>query len=301
MDKLYPCPNVFLIGAAKAGTTSIYHYLLSHPDVFLPRAYKELNYFSQASQNLTNWNEYVTLFKGTESFKVRMDISTTYLYVPETAQKIKDTLGDNVKIILFLRNPVTAAYSLWKQMRHFGSEPLSFEEALLAEDKRRKDPTALPGWYPNFLYKERFCYSPQLQRYFDLFPSQNIKVFIYEEFFSDLHKGWKELCAFLEISNAHRPSNLGKVYNFSGSGRRSQLLHSSIYENKKWKKLFTWLMTEKFKTRLRLFLDDLNKQPSVEDNIPFHLQKELEGHFLADITETEKLIGRPLKQLWFST
>jgi hypothetical protein len=40
-------PNFLIIGAAKSGTTSLYHYLGQHPDIFMSPI-KEPNYYTDA-------------------------------------------------------------------------------------------------------------------------------------------------------------------------------------------------------------------------------------------------------------
>ena len=297
-------PNVVLIGAAKAGTTSLYNYLLPHPQVFLPRERKEINYLAGVNQTVHSEEEYLSLYKSAASYPVRMDISTSYIYEKSAAQKIKAFLGPDVKVVAFLRNPVEASHSLWKQMRHYGGETLSFEAALDAETARRNDPmirASLSGWDANYFYTDRYIYAPQLQRYYDVFPAAQIKIFIYEEFFNDLERGWKELCAFLDISSGFRPSNFGSVYNPAAAGRKSELIHNLIHKQMAVKKLVTWAIPEKTKTWLRIWLDDVNKKHDTAETLSGNMRKQLKDVFKNDVRQLERLLNKSLEKSWLDS
>jgi hypothetical protein len=297
-------PRVIIVGAAKAGTTSLYRYLLGHPQVFLPREMKEINYFSGASDAVRTQQAYLRLFDGAQASQVCMDISTSYLYDADSAAKIAELIGKDVKIIAMLRNPVNAAYSLWNQLRHFGDETGSFEDGLAREKRRRQDPARRPelrGWPANYYYTDRYTYAPQLERYLARFSKNNIAVYIFEEFFGNLQASWQQLCVFSGIDPAHQPANLGSIHNPSGQGIRSTLLHRALYENLWWKKAFVWAIPEHLKTRLRLSLDDLNKSrgSAAGSGLSEATRIGLQAHFSNDVRTLEKLLGRSLADVWF--
>jgi hypothetical protein len=298
-------PNAFVVGAAKSGTTSLYHYLLDHPEVYLPREIKEINYISGANEYISSEAEYLRLYEGSEEYKVRMEISNSYLYHPETAERIKDIAGPDAKIIMILRNPVDAAHSLWKQTRHSGREPLAFEEALAAEADRMIDGckrAALNDWSPNYFYTDRFTYALQVERYMTRFSKGSIAIYIFEEFFGNLEASWRELCEFLEIDPSYKPPGFGKVHNPSGLGVKSQLLNKALNQNARWKRAVTWAVPRKWKTRLRHFLDDLNKTKKNSPNsngMSWETRRNLQKQFSNDVRNLELIVGRPLKDLWF--
>lgn len=293
-------PNCVIIGAAKAGTTSLYVYLSEHPDVFLPQQLKEINYFSGANDRIKTEGEYLSLYNGSEKFPVRMDISTTYLYDENTPRKIRELLGPDVKIIAFLRNPVDATYSIWKQLKHFGSDPLSFEEALNAEKTRMKNRGSLQGWAPNYFYTDRYKYVPQLRRYFESFPAEQIRVYIFEEFFRDIEPNWRDLCEFIGASPTHRPESLGSVHNPGASGVKSALIRDLVVKNMAWKKYVTWLIPRDLKNKLKLKLDDWNKRKGGSgDELDARIKARLEIEFEGDVRGLEKMLKRSLREVWF--
>lgn len=109
-------PNVVGGGAAKCGTTSLYNYLLGHPEVFLPRERKEIAFFSPSvASGLETFDDYKALYAAAmpQRHKAVLDISTSYLYDAQAPELIRRHLGPEVKIIVFLRNPAHMAFSLW--------------------------------------------------------------------------------------------------------------------------------------------------------------------------------------------
>ena len=103
-------PNFLLVGAPKAGTTSLYHYLYGHPQVFMSTP-KEVNFFSGGeidSQDLyydyfkvSNLSDYEKLFDAVTNEKAIGEGSVSYLYYEDTPRKIKECLPE-VKIIIIL-------------------------------------------------------------------------------------------------------------------------------------------------------------------------------------------------------
>ncbi len=127
-------PDFFVVGAAKSGTSSLHRHLEQHPAVFMP-AVKEPHFFSDERppvQEVKSLREYLALFADSPLGARAGEASTSNLYSPESASRIKAFQPD-AGIIMVLRNPVDRAYSQYWNQVHEGVEPLSFEEALEAE------------------------------------------------------------------------------------------------------------------------------------------------------------------------
>src|SRR5919108_5774969 len=106
-------PNLFIVGAAKAGTTSLYHYLAQHPDVYMAPM-KEPHFFSQIRPDpkleaffphVDNEAKYLALFAAAGDEKVRGEASTSYLWHPDVADAIRSKRPD-AKIVAMLRDPL---------------------------------------------------------------------------------------------------------------------------------------------------------------------------------------------------
>jgi len=118
-------PNFLIIGAAKSGTTSLYHALKQHPKIFMSPV-KEPNFFAleggelnypqgtvdprYLAQCITTKEEYNQQFEGVSNEIAVGEASPIYLYHPQAPVRIKNCLP-NVKIIVILRNPIERAYS----------------------------------------------------------------------------------------------------------------------------------------------------------------------------------------------
>src|ERR1700753_3266246 len=131
-------PNFLIVGAAKSGTTSLFHYLKQHPDIFLPE-FKEPHFFVSAlvKNKVYSWieekQEYENLFAGASAYHKRGEASVTYLYYYKIAiPNILSLLGRSTKIIVILRNPVERALSAYNYT--YKNNPSennpSFEKAL---------------------------------------------------------------------------------------------------------------------------------------------------------------------------
>ncbi len=119
-------PNFFLVGAAKAGTISIYEYLSQHPEIFFP-CIKEPHFFTQARPSrqqrffvhaISDRAEYARLFERACGFATIGDASPSYLWHPEVPCRIRAQVPD-ARIAIILRDPVERAYS------HYLAAPLS--------------------------------------------------------------------------------------------------------------------------------------------------------------------------------
>ncbi len=176
-------PDFFIVGAAKAGTTTLFMHLEQHPDIFMSTPEKEPGFYCDI-WGLTDPDEYAALFAGARQDQICGEASTVYLTCPASARMIYEA-NPEAKIIILLRNPIDRAYSLYNQMVKTGNEKLyPFARALEAEEERAKtDPTTeyVPGYHYNYLYLQSGFYSGQVKRYFDTFPRQNVHTLLFED------------------------------------------------------------------------------------------------------------------------
>lgn len=200
-----PLPSFLVVGAAKCGTTSLFHYLRHHPDIFIP-ARKECRFFSHmpgnfqgpgaAYQNdiIRTFEEYCSLYEKCAPSAIAGDISNDYLYFYEKSiPSIKKYLGSDVKIIILLRNPVDRAYSHYVQHFQDGFEKVSFQEALDDEHEREEQNRS---W--TLLYKKPGLYSKQVKAFLEAF--EHTRIFIFEEcWLGDKQKFLKECFEFIGV------------------------------------------------------------------------------------------------------
>jgi len=196
-------PDFLVVGSARAGTTSLQRYLRQHPGLFLPKL-KEPCFFSFAEDKATykhgkfafavrDPKKYLDLFETAEKEQVRGEISTPYLYLYEkTIANIRKyhPHADQLKILILLRNPADRAFSQYMWRVRDGREPLSFEEAIAAEQKRKQE-----GYSFDYFYTDRGFYFSQVKAYLDAF--QNVKIVLLDDLKERPMEMLSEICEFL--------------------------------------------------------------------------------------------------------
>ncbi len=183
-------PDFLIIGTMKGGTTSLFRYLEMHPGVAVSMP-KEVHFFDDNHERGVDW--YLEHFPGPGGGAThRGEASPYYLFCPDTPGRVHALLPD-VRLIVMLRDPVTRAYSHFHHESRFGQEDRTFEEAIDAELRH----AATDGEEPihprrdhadasRYLrYLARGLYAEQLERWFALFPREQILVLRSEDMFSD--------------------------------------------------------------------------------------------------------------------
>lgn len=210
-------PDFFLVGAPKSGTTSLFRYLIQHPSVFVP--VKETQFFADypSARRRSDLDEYLALYEGCPEGSRSGDLSTWHLPSVHAAGKIH-ALNPAARIAMILRNPIDRAYShYWYKRRAYRAgveheplrETLSFEEALEAEDRRIRE-----GWGVGFQYVAAGLYSEQVLRYLRTFPTERVRVYLFEDLVQDPDRLCRDFFAFLEI-DPDRPIRTEEVFNRS--------------------------------------------------------------------------------------
>jgi len=200
-------PNFLIIGAMRSGTTSLANYLGSHPEIYVARD-KELHFFDYRFDRGLSW--YAAKFSQAKRGQAVGEASPTYMYVPECARRIADTLP-NVKLLAILRNPVDRAYSHYWLERARTRESMDFESALAAEsdrlsgsDRHRTD---------HYSYLDRGRYLKQLEHVTTHVPRERLHVLLFEDLGADPAAAFKSVCRFLDVDDTYIPKNVGKVLN----------------------------------------------------------------------------------------
>jgi hypothetical protein len=194
-----PLPTFLIVGAMKSGTTSLIHTLGAQPQIFAPT--QELHFFSRRFDDGVEW--YRDCFSECSGEPVIGETSPEYMYRPEVAQRVRETLPD-VKLVAILRNPVDRAYSHYWHNRTRGHEPLGFGEALKVESERLRD--AGPRRAARFAYVGRGLYAAQIQRLIDVFDADRVHVVVTEDLRANRLAVLRPLLEFLGADSAHAPA-----------------------------------------------------------------------------------------------
>lgn len=218
-NPIRPLPNFIIIGAQKAGTTSLYKYLIQHPFVKSPIT-KELHFFDTNFGRGLNWyrSQFPLLFNLPNTSNhhnfITGEASPAYIFHPYSAKRIAATIP-NVKLILLLRNPVDRAYSQYNMQKARGRETLSFAEAIEKEEERLKGElekileheytTYYSYNYFAYSYLSRGIYINQIKDWVNLFPKEQLLILKSEDLFSNTNTVFEQVVNFLNLPQFELP------------------------------------------------------------------------------------------------
>ena len=312
--------NLFVVGAAKSGTTALYHFLNLHPEIFLspikePHYFSKDIRFSKFSDNYRNRNyfdlekyfakevlefkqiafiedskHYESLFKNSSSEKYLGEVSNGYL-ISKKAYKEIYKYNKNSKIIMILRNPLERAFSHWRQEFRAGfSHSDNFYDDIVKDYN-------LNDWQWGGIsntYVQLGLYSEQIKKYFDLFPKENIKVFLYDDLINNPKKLRKDLFNFLNVSDFEVDFSKRHNSDFEGKNFIINQLFKFYRKHDYYLKHFT---PNPIKIRLKKLLFRNKKAFNTISN---EEKNKLIDYFSDDITKTAKLLNRDLSHWIFS-
>lgn len=286
-------PNFLIVGAAKAGTTSLAKYLGEHPDIFIPKQ-KELRFFIKDVILKTNPNDQLlegilksSILDEQEYFKtydvrekLAGDASVHYLYHHQEAiPNIKKYIGD-VPIIIMIRNPVKRAISNYQYL--YNSHQNTFKKELELEDIRKSN-----NFDSFWFYKQLGLYAEQVEAYLDNFTK--VKIVLFEEFIKDTEKEMKEVYRFLGVKPI---LNEYKIHNRSTKHTPLRKILWSL----RIIQILNTVATKNIKTKLKI---QFQKYLHSEKRAPLNekILADLNFYFKEDILKLELLLQKDL-QLW---
>jgi hypothetical protein len=267
-------PNFLIIGAAKSGTTSLYHYLRQHPDIFMSPV-KEPNYYTDEDNLVPNAirsrANYERLFAGAKGERAIGEATVRYLNAIAGVDRIHADLP-GVRLIVSLRQPAGRAYSSYLSHCASGRETRSAEEALQ------------PGSYP---FETSFYY-PRLRRYYDRFDQEQIKVILFDDLVANPQNVLRDLFCFLDVDDGFIADT--SIRHNTGVAPRSRILTSLFEKGIRILRPLVppALLSKGVATRLR--------RPTIRKPEPMSpvLRRRLTERYRGDIIATGELIGRDL-------
>ncbi|MCB8924450.1 MAG: sulfotransferase [Ardenticatenaceae bacterium] len=293
-------PNFLIIGAAKSGTSALYHYIRRHPEIYMsPR--KETHFFAFEDSDpgtngpgdtipgaITQMDEYLKLFQNVKDEKAIGEASPTYIYLPRASERIKFHIPD-VRMVGILRNPVDRAYSAYMHLIRDGREPISdFGQALRLEEERVR-----LNWGPIWHYTRGGLYFEQVKRYYDLFEKDQLRIYLHEELDQTPELVLKDVFNYLGVSDSWMP-DVSVRPNVSGvpkSARLHSFMHSLFLKPNLVKSVSRKVVPEYVRWRLTTQLRTMNmtKRPMSPK-----VRNELVEFFREDVEKLAVLIGRDL-------
>lgn len=287
-------PNLLILGAAKSGTSSLYGYLAQHPDVFMS-AFKEPHFFVWEGREydiegpgvervgrhvIKDLDSYLKLFSGAGHKRIRGEASTGYLHTPGVAERIR-TYVPEAGLMAILRNPVDRAYSAFLHAQREGLEPAAdFEQALQEEPSRVRN-----RWIGLTLYATVGMYAEQLERYLDVFPCEQIRVYLFDDLAREPMRLAQDAFRYLGVSDSFQP-DVSTPAN-RGSAVRSVRVRSLVRIVRKSS------LGRRFPSGPgRAILRTINERPMRP--LSPTLRHKLAGVFEADVMRLSRLLDRDL-------
>jgi hypothetical protein len=293
-------PNFLVVGAAKSGTSSLHQYLIQHPEIFMATINKEgvsvkepqFLIKSKVQERLHfgvwNWGEYKALFEDVEEEKAIGESTVFYLYYyKEAIKNIKLRLGNEVKIIILLRNPVDRAFSAFQHVSKSVKESLSFEDALNQENGRLEQDLTLT---PMVMYKDMGLYYDMVKAYKEEF--DNVHVILYEDFRDKSDKVLKGVFEFLEV-NIKTKINSSTRHNVGGKRWKNQKMKNLFQKDNILKNIYMKFVPDIIKDNVKEKLVKLSTNKVTSMNIKTKVY--LQSFFKEDINKLSALIEKDLK------
>ena len=196
-------PHFVIIGSQRCGTSSLYSYLIQHPNIS-PARRKEVHYFDLHYDKGLEW--YCQHFPTSAGGSLTGEASPYYLFHPLAAERCARDMP-NARLIVMLRNPVDRAYSHYHHEQRKQRERLSFEEAIGSEEARLegereklvREPNYRSQAYASYSYQARGIYVNQLESWMARFPAERILVLESERFFEQTAIEYRGVLKFLRL------------------------------------------------------------------------------------------------------
>ncbi|CAN5770838.1 sulfotransferase [soil metagenome] len=293
MSQRVPRPNLFVVGDAKCGTTSLFHLFAMAPEIGKPHR-KEIHYFSSPelmeriagpgdaglpAQFVHDEASYLAKFAGIDAdLPLIVDVSPSYLR-SQAAGRIR-AFAPEAKIIITLREPAAKVFSQYVHLWSEGRETLPFEAAYARSAERRE-----AGFSDMFNYEGGGYYAEAVRHYLDIFGAERVHVILFEELIGDFEAERARLEAFLGVALP------GALPHANISGRLRSPLLGAVLGNQKLRRLREALLPPGLRARIsqalraRLPVDKPVLDPS--------LRAALRGRYAAATAELEAVLGRP--------
>lgn len=192
-------PDFLIVGAQRAGTTSLHKYLLDHPQLLGPLDRKELHFFDRDwGSGMGHYRSYFPTAIGRRLRAIsaggpRLCFETTpeYMFLPEARERIHALLGP-VPLVVILRDPVERAWSAYRMHASYDvdvgfDEVLEADAVIAAHEGREPDPgvAQLSAHLQGISFFTRGLYAEQLRSLYERWPRERVQVLDFADLQSD--------------------------------------------------------------------------------------------------------------------
>jgi len=285
-------PNFFIVGAPKAGTTSLYEYLNQNSDIYLPPI-KEPNYFSisinpkyRFANPIRNKKNYLKLFDDVKNESLIGEASPTYLWDPKAPELIQN-VSPIAKILIMLRDPVERAYSHYLHLSRLGRISCTFSSIINDFNNLENDYN-----FSSRILMASF-YAEGVKRYLKLFGEKQVKIVIFEDFIENTKSKVIEILKFLEVKTPLEKFEVEKhnPYSEERVSINKKILNSplsvKIAQNIVSRSTRLYSLSSKiYNTIEKINLDNKVVKPKMSKNERLSLKK----IYLEDVKQLQKIV-----------
>ena len=290
--------SFFVLGAQKAGTTALHHYLAQHPRIFLP-AIKETHFFNDGHEEYRYGVDHYLerYFAGVGDDQIAGEVDPEYLYFPECAGRIADAFPD-ARLIFIFRDPVSRANShYWMNVRR-GWESLSLGEALEREEARLEE--ARPKWprskeLSRYSYVSRGFYYRQVKNYLARFPRENMLFLLSHDLGEDAAGTMAKVYDFLGVDYLE-PQRLSNSQRNRSAQPRSRMLRDLVNRPSPLKSAARLLLPRDARAAIWSLVDRWNKKGMKVPPMEPAVEQELRERFRSDLISLSELLQVDLSQ-----
>ena len=281
-------PNLFVAGVPKAGTTSLFHYLALHPDVF-PSSRKEPGYFHpfKIKEMDKNLEAYKKFFAGHSGQRYVIEATPGYFYGGNESANAINKFSPESKIIIVLRNPVERLFSFYKYKKSLGhiDGKLNFE-SYVDECKNILDTQSIQKDNYDFWAIVGGNYASLLSEWHNVFGNR-LKVCFFDDMVKDEPKFIGEICKWLDLDKSKIDDSQTKVQN------RSMIYRSQVLQRvaTSFDRMLSgvWYYLPWLKWPFSGIYNLLNAKPHTEI-ISDSLRAELNQYYQADMDQTSDFL-----------
>lgn len=285
-------PNFLVVGAQKAGTTSLHYYMVEHPDIYLP-SQKETKFFVDDrfyNQGIGFYEKkHFSDWKGEPAVG---EVDPEYMYFKKGLDRITQHFDvTETKFIFLLRNPIDRAFSHYLMTYRRGIETLSFEDALEEEHSR-----ILAGYQENlhFSYSQRGYYLRQIERFLDVAPRDNMLFLLSDDLRKDREKCLSLVFSFLGVTNDFVPCGIDEQFHRS-TWPRSATLARFIRNGGRAKRLLRILVPSRsLRDKMRREVLKWNQTETVKLQLNEGVRRHLASLFKSENERLAVFLGRDL-------
>lgn len=261
-------PDFLVIGAMKAGTTTLYRDLDANPNIFMPDDKEPGNLLTDDVRSRRGRRAYARHFKRARGDQVCGEATTSYTKLPDhpgIAARARQVLGPDLKVVYVVREPVSRIIShhfLWR------FEPVNRD----IDEAVRRD--------PRFINYTR--YAMQITPWLETFGPRQVLIFRFEDYVSDRGATIDAISAFLGVEPASAARPTGEVHNRSAGHPLTRGPLAPVIRSHLYRRLVRPILGAGVRTRLRSALlpkaDGAHDNPSLEtvDFILAELRDDLE-------------------------